>query len=125
MSKPQPTGNDPVVFDLGIPDKMVTATTASAPVPANTSSATATASLPANQLTDPTNTMRLGLEADFGDGRGFVFMKWGVWWTGAPGNTTAPAATWQFNAAHPPRDVRAVVETRTGVQVTSVSLAFS
>jgi hypothetical protein len=118
-----PGTNGTIIFDSGIDNRIGAWLSASAPVPAGSKQAVVTATLPASELTDPTNTMRLGIEADFG--LGFRHMAWGATWTGAPGNATPPAVQWGFAAASPPLRVRAVIETITQVVVTSVAVAFA
>lgn len=56
---------------------------------------------------DPTNTCRIGIEAD--NGEGFVWRAWGEFFTGHAG-ATPPSCTWQFDTANPPKRIRGVLE---------------
>ncbi len=104
-----------------IQNKIGTFFGAAADVPLGMTSATISAVMPPAELTDATNTLRLGIEADFGGG--FKHMAWGPYWTGARG-ATAPTLTWQFNPTTPPKQVRGVLENRTQV-IVGLAAAFA
>ena len=74
---------------------------------AGTTKATITGTMPANEITDPSNWVRLEIYADFGAGP--KFMAKSADWKGGPGQT-APSLTWQFNLSNPPLLVYGILE---------------
>lgn len=105
-----------------INNKIGTFTGASTGVPPGTSRVTYVADMDLVEIHDPTDTLRLGVEADFG--AGFRPMLWGPLWTGGTGQT-APSISWQYNADHPPLRVRPVLENITQVIAGVLTPAFS
>jgi hypothetical protein len=94
--------------------------------PAGSTSVTALANLPAAELPDASNYLRLSVEADFG--AGYRLMPPVLDWHGGPGQGQ-PALTWQFGTV-PPLRVRPVLENGTQgagspAVVNSVDLNFS
>lgn len=74
--------------------------------PAGSSSATVAADVPAAEIVDSSNWVRIDVEADFG--LGFKLVKRGVAWQGGPGRS-APSTTYPFDPSMPPRAVRGVL----------------
>lgn len=70
-----------------------------------------TPSLPATEIADATNYLRMRVEADYGQGYGAVLPPF-VDWRGGPG-AAQPSVTWQFDPNHPPLLVRGVLENGT------------
>jgi hypothetical protein len=97
--------------------------TAWQPPPAGTSTATLTAVLGDNQAKDPTNSLQLDIEADFGTG--FSWVASGPVWNGNAAGTPPSSVPFQFSKLAPPKRVRGVLHTITQVIVKEVDLAFT
>jgi hypothetical protein len=104
-----------------IDNKIGTFASASVVPSAGTSSVTVTSTMTTQEALDPSDSLRIGIEADFG--LGFAHMAWSPIWTGGPGKTP-PSFTWKFNPASPPQRVRAQLENITEV-VGGLSVSFT
>lgn len=93
-----------------IQNKIGTFTSAATSPTAGASSVTYTGTMKASELVDPTDTCRILIYADYGEG--FKLFARGERWTGHPG-AAAPFATLQFNPDNPPDETRAELENDT------------
>lgn len=105
-----------------IDNKIGTFVSADVAVPSGVSSVILAADMPTAELSDPTDTLKLGIEACF-DGVNFRPMAWSPPWTGAKGRT-APTLTWPFNPASPPKFVRGVLVNVTQT-IAGLTIAFA
>src|SRR4051812_30058297 len=108
--KPETAMPTPVRILDAIQDKIGTFWGVGTAPPPGTTQATVTAEMPAAQVADPSNHLRLAVWADFGAGSRFMAVS--PDWQGGPGKS-APSLAWQFNPSSPPQLVYGVLENGT------------